>query len=149
MSSVRTRILEAVCDALRVGEAGGSARPAHLTVHRMKQTPIESDELPALAVYPLSVGGALGAIDSMTNSMEVRIEARCKVGKLSPDEAIDPLLVWIQKAIKADDTFEGIASQCIEGGITYDEEIMETGFAAASYDWTVVFFTTENDPEEQ
>lgn len=152
MSSIRQQVLDEIVSMLKTNSA--YARPNGLRTHRMLQVPIDADELPAIVVYPMQFTpfgvGEGGHVDTNLNQLVVRLECRAKISpSQSPDEAIEPLLVYAQKVIKSDESLGGIASICTEGGIQYDFEIAEAGFAAAAYDWTVDFFTDEQDPEAQ
>lgn len=153
-ATVTSRIMAALKTALEVSQVTGGdstvTKPTGLTVHRFLQIPVESDDLPAICIYPAQSGAELTHINENLNRLTLWVEHRGEIpANTAPDEAVDALRIWSHRCIKTDDTLGGLASQCIEGDTQWDEAVQEDGYASCRTAWTVEYWTTENDPRQQ
>lgn len=154
MSSARNQAVAALVTAHGVAQVTGGAstvtRPTGLNVHRFRQTPIDNDDLPAQVIYLVQNDPTLSHIDQNLNLVQVAIEHRIRLAEGDiPDDEIDVLLTWSHRCIKKDETLGGLVSQIREGETTWDEEVLEAGYAAARTIWTMELFSAENDPRQQ
>lgn len=147
MASRRELILQAVVAAL-----GASSKPTGVAVHRYRTRPLERDALPALVVYPAVREGAVAETitrldhdDALERALRVRVEIRAE-GE-PPDEALDPLYVWVVKSLRADPTLGGLAQDLEEEAVSFDAAERDAVYAAAAVDFHVTYYTSEDDPE--
>lgn len=148
MASKRDSIIAAVVTALGVASVGGTTKPTGLDVHRMRTRPIQADALPAMVVFWL--GDEAPSPDATSRTMRsTRIAVECRVAHpgTNPDAALDPLLVWATKAVLADHTLGGLASEVEEGRSYPDLGDQGEAVAAAAIEFVVKYQTTWNDPE--
>ena len=147
--SKREQILRALVDLWNEG-----SRPDGLTVHRSPARPIQSDELPALAVSmdPGSDDAAervvrLDHSPGVERIMRVRAEIRTAGADVdSLHDETDEIYVWVIEQVALDRTLDGLCEDIVE---------VEGDFAAAEADMTyqaqgvgfdVTYFTSEDDP---
>src|SRR5689334_1101705 len=103
-TSIRNQIFVAIDNLLMA--TGG---PTGLTVHRERTRPIEKDSLPAILLYadddiPKPLAGQQYKAPLTERQLGLVCECRA-MGTLSisPEEALDPLLVWATKQIVANE----------------------------------------------
>jgi hypothetical protein len=148
-ASIREQIITALVAAL---SAGGGGSPSGLTVHRERTRPIETDSLPAIMVYfdddvPKPLAGQTYRAPLTERQLSLALEARAAgSASLSPDEALDPVLVWAAQAIRADETFGGLASGVEEGRTVWASKEGDTLVAAAKWNVTIKYRTSRLDP---
>lgn len=147
MSSRRLLIRNALIDALEAATAGGMTKPRGVTVHAMRTRPLEHEHLPALVVYTAREHPELHASGASERTAEFWVEARAKLNGDDPDTALDPLLVWIVKAILVDQTLGQLVSLTEEGDTVFDLELKDGGYAAAAIKITSQHSTSDKDPE--
>ena len=141
-------MLAAVATAMEVAAVSGTTKPAGLTVHRMRDRPLNVESLPAIVVY---WGGDLDptpdVTDLLTRTARVLLEVRVKQAGAPPDSVLDPLLVWAVKAMMADYTLSGASVDMEE--LRSDPNLTERieGLAAAVVEFHVRYRTTYKDPE--
>jgi hypothetical protein len=148
-TSIREQIVAAVVAAL---SAGGGGSPAGLTVHRERTRPIEIDSLPAIMVYfdddvPKPLAQQVYRAPLTERQLSLSLEARAAGSEsVSPDEALDPVLVWAAQAIRADETFGGLANGVEEGRTVWASKEGDTVVAAAKWGITIKYRTSRLDP---
>lgn len=143
MSSMREQVLLAVVAALD----GHGAKPEGTTVHRWRTRPVEQDELPAAVVYQVREATQDRATALLDRTLRVRVEARVRAVGESPDQALDPLLTWIVRAMTEDPKFGGVAADTTEQETTWDAADLDRILGAAAVDFDIQYQTTRQDPE--
>lgn len=154
-ASIREQVLIAIVTALGASTARSSnpvSPPAGLTVHRERTRAIEVDSLPAILVYaddgvPKPLAGQVYASPLTEHELTVALECRAQGSSaVSPDAALDPVLVWAALAIFADERFGGLASGVEEGRTVWNSHEGDVPIASAKYSITVRFRTSRLDP---
>jgi hypothetical protein len=146
MSSIREQIMTALVAAL---SAGG---PAGLTVHRNRTRPIEVDSLPAIMVYaddevPKPLAGATYKAPLTERQLSVALECRAQGStSVSPDEALDPVLVWAAQTVLANEQFGGLANGVEEGRTVWASREGDVPVASAKWSITIRYRTSRLDP---
>jgi hypothetical protein len=146
--SKREQILRALVELWDEG-----SKPDGLTVHRSPARPIQSDELPALAVSMDPGSDAAERVVRLDHSpgveriMRVRAEIRTAGADVdSLYDETDEIYVWVIEQVALDRTLDGLCEDIVE---------VEIGFAAGEADMTyhaqgvgfdVTYFTSEDDP---
>ena len=147
MSSIREQIVSSLVALL---EAEGA--PEGLTVHRERTRPIEADSLPALLIYceddePAATDRQTFRSPLVERSLHVVVEARSRVtSPLSPDQALDPLLVWTAQQILQNETMGGLAIGAIEGKANWISKETDVVLAAAIANYHIRYRTSRLDP---
>jgi hypothetical protein len=149
MPSRRELVMQAIVAVL---DAPG--KPEGVTVHRSRHIPIERDELPALVVYRARppVGGRSEEVirpdhdTQVERRLNVRIEAR--VTSANPEPALDPLYLWVVKALREDPTLGGLVLDLQEQGSDTDAAELGKPVGAEGIDFEATYITDENNPEE-
>jgi hypothetical protein len=147
LASIREQIVIALVAALNA--EGG---PAGLTVHRERTRPIEIDSLPAIMVYndddvPKPLAAQVYAAPLTERRLSVAMECRAAGSSgISPDQALDPILVWAAEAVFADEHFGGLASSVEEGRTVWSSKETDTPIAAAKWNVTIKYRTARTDP---
>ena len=148
-TSIREEIVAALVAALT---AGGGGSPVGLTVHRERTRPIEVDSLPAIMLYfdddvPKPLGQQTYRAPLTERQLSLALEARAAgSASVSPDEALDPVLNWALQAIRADETFGGLANGVEEGRTVWASKEGDTLVAAAKLSITIKYRTSRLDP---
>jgi hypothetical protein len=152
-SSIRERIAAALVAALGAAQTpDGYAAPAGLTVHRERTRPIEVDSLPAILVYfeddpPRAFDKQQFRSPLAERDVAVALECRAQgSASASPDEALDPVLVWAVKAGFADETFGGLAMGAREGKANWRSRELDVPVAAATLRFSIRYRTSRLDP---
>ncbi len=143
--SRRTEILAAIQSALE-----GAGLPVGTTVHRSRTRPIEKDSLPALVLYLLdeSTESKSSGGYQARRAARIRVECRTKVeDDTPPDDAIDPLVSHVVRAVLADPRQGGLAHKTEETGTTWDAAEDDELYAAAAVDFTLDYITAAGDPD--
>ncbi len=143
--SRRSEILVALEAALN-----GAGLPGGATVHRSRTRPIEKDALPALVLYLLdeSTEAKSSGAYKARRAMRVRVECRTTAdADTAPDDAVDPLLSHVVRAILADPRQGGLAVKTEETGTTWDAAEDDLLYAAAAVDFTLDYITAAGDPD--
>jgi hypothetical protein len=131
--------------------AGGAGSPAGLTVHRERTRPIEIDSLPSIMVYaeddpPKELGGQTYA-PLTERSCTVALECRAQgSSSVSPDAALDPVLVWATITTLANERFGGLASGAQEGPTVWSSREGDVPVASAKLNFTIKYRTSRLDP---
>jgi hypothetical protein len=150
MPSRRNQLLAAIAAALN-----GPGKPAGVTVHRSRQRPMDADTLPAIVVYALEDDAQSQAISpsgpQILSRLGVGMECRAAVtGDVPYDEALDPLLTWAVQAVKADETFGGLADMVDIGRTEWAEPAdLDRTYAAARLRIEVQYRYRADDPEQE
>ena len=145
--SIREQIVSALVALL---EAEGA--PDGLAVHRERTRPIETDALPALLVYceddePTATDRQTFRSPLVERSLHVIVEARARVtSPLSPDQALDPILVWTATQIMQNETMGGLAIGAVEGKTTWISKEADVVLAAAIANYHIRYRTSRLDP---
>jgi hypothetical protein len=145
--SIREQIFPAIQTLL---EASGG--PAGLTVHRERTRPIEKETLPAVLLYadddnPKPLGGQQYKAPLTERQLSLVCECRAKgTLSISPDTALDPLIVWVTKQIVGNEQFGGLANGVDEQRTVWISREGEVPVAAAAIHFTVKYRTARADP---
>ena len=132
--------------------AGGAGSPAGLTVHRERTRPIEIDSLPAIMLYadddvPKPLGQQIYAAPLTERQFSLGLECRAQGStSVSPDEALDPVLVWAAKTVLANEKFGGLANGVEEGRTVWSSREGDAPVASAKLSFTIKFRTSRLDP---
>jgi hypothetical protein len=146
-TSIREQIITALVAAL---SAGGS--PSGLTVHRERTRPIEIDSLPAIMVYadddvPKPLAGQTYRAPLTERQLSVALECRAQGStSVSPDEALDPVLVWAAQTVLANEQFGGLANGVEEGRTVWASREGDVPVASAKWSITIRYRTSRLDP---
>ena len=149
MSSIREQIVVALVAALG---GGGTGSPAGLTVHRERTRPIEADSLPAIMLYadddvPKTLGQQVYASPLTERHLTLALECRAQgTNSVSPDEALDPVLVWAAQTVLANERFGGLASGVEEGRTVWNSREGDVPVASAKLSFTIRYRTSRLDP---
>jgi hypothetical protein len=146
-TSIREQVMTAVEAAL--GAAGG---PPDLTVHRERTRAIEADSLPAILFYaadeqPKPLGNE--AYRAPLTERQLSLEVQCRAlgtSALSPDQTLDPLIVWALQQMFSDETFGGLANGVEETRTVWFSKEGDQPVAAATIHLTVKYRTSRTDP---
>lgn len=126
--------------------------PAGITVHRERTRPIELDALPAILIYADDeVPKPLGAqtYKAPLTERQISISVQCRAigdNETSPDEALDPILVWALQAAFADESFGGLANGVEEERTVWSSREGDQAVAAATIHLTIKYRTSRLDP---
>lgn len=153
-NSIRELILEAIVANLSDPSSG----IANLSVHRMRTRPLEDDQLPAILIYseddePKPLAGQTFQAPLVERQLVIYLEYRA-IGSstVSPDQALDPLIVWGTKTMVANEKFVSIAYPgglgmgVVEGKTAWMSKEGDRILAAASTQWIVKYRTSRLDP---
>ncbi|MBZ5700255.1 MAG: hypothetical protein LAN84_00250 [Acidobacteriia bacterium] len=148
-ASIREQIMVALVAALG---AGGAGSPPGLTVHRERTRPIEIDSLPAILIYadddvPKTLGQQTYAAPLTERQFSLTLECRAQGSNgISPDEALDPVLVWAATTVLANERFGGLASGVDEGRTAWSSREGDVPVASAKLSFTIRYRTSRLDP---
>lgn len=149
MATIRNQILDAIASKLN-----GAEKPAGLTVERFPVYNLEERSLPHVCVRPgredvNRPSDKLRAYPVRERILSVRIECRVQVGlNESPDEALDPFVAWVTKALSEDPTFGKLATSTEEVGIEWESDEMDSRFGLATITFSVNYTTNASDQEK-
>lgn len=148
--SIRRRILENRVAALSAASVGGTTKPASLEVHRFLTRQVNHGSLPDQVVYPANEPTEERATSALDRRFRVRVLSRVKVtAGTTPDDALDELITWAEKAFGADETCGGLAFKTTPVGVAWDAEERHDEFAQAVSEFEIHYQTTRGDPESQ
>jgi hypothetical protein len=146
VSSIREQIMVALVAAL---DTGG---PSGLTVHRERTRAIEVDSLPAIMIYadddvPKTLGQQVYAAPLTERQFSLALECRAQGStSVSPDEALDPVLVFAAQTVLANEQFGGLASGVEEGRTVWSSREGDAPIATAKLNFTIRYRTSRLDP---
>jgi hypothetical protein len=146
-NSIREQIMTALAAALAAGGA-----PAGLTVHRERTRPVETDSLPAVMLYaedeqPKPLGGDAYRAPLTERQLSIGLQCRAKGATgVSPDQALDPILVWAMKTVLANEAFGGLANGVEENRTVWSSREGDDPVAAATVHFTIKYRTSRLDP---
>jgi hypothetical protein len=153
-SSIRLGIIGALVSALGASTVGSLTAPAGLTVLRERTRPIETDSLPSIFAY--FEDDQVKPFDQQTYRSpfvirELAVAAECRAQgsqsqSLTPDQALDPILVWCVLAGLADETFGGLALGAIEHRTGWKSREADVPVAAATLHFSIRYRTSRLDP---
>jgi hypothetical protein len=147
LSSIREQIM-----VLLVAALGASGKPSGLTVHRERTRPIETDSLPAIMVYadddaPKPLSQQVYAAPLTERQFSLALECRAQgSGSVSPDAALDPVLVWAVQTMVTGERFGGLASGVEEGRTVWSSREGDVPVASAKLSFTIRYRTSRLDP---
>lgn len=147
MPSIREQILVALAGYLAAGSP-----PAGLTVHRERTRPIEIDSLPAIMLYaedeqPKNLGGETYRAPLTERQLSIGLQCRAKgSASVSPDAALDPVLVWAIKTVMGNEAFAGLANGVEEDRTVWSSREGDDPIAAATVHFTIKYRTSRLDP---
>lgn len=146
-ASIRNQIFVAIENVLTA--TGG---PTGLTVHRERTRPIEKETMPAILLYadddiPKPLAGQ--QYKAPLTERQLGLVCQCRAQgtlSISPDEALDPLIVWATKQIVGNEQFGGLANGVDEQRTVWISREGEVPVAAAAIHFTVKYRTARADP---
>lgn len=150
MSTIREQIIVALVAALNAAAPGSGI--TGLTIHRERTRPIETDSLPAVLVYfdddvPKPLGQQIYRAPLTERQLTLAVECRAQgSASISPDAALDPLLIFVFSTVRADVTLGGLASEFEEGKTQWNSREGDVPIAAARLSFTVRYRTSRLDP---
>lgn len=145
--SIREQIMAALVTALSSGGA-----PAGLTVHRERTRPIETDSLPAIMLYaedekPRNLAGQAYRAPLAERQLSIGLQCRAKGAlNVSPDAALDPVLVWAMQTVMKNETFGALANGVEEDRTVWSSREGDDPIAAATVHYTIKYRTSRLDP---
>ena len=126
--------------------------PSGLTVHRERTRAIEVDSLPAIMIYadddvPKTLGQQVYAAPLTERQFSLALECRAQGStSVSPDEALDPVLVFAAQTVLANEQFGGLASGVEEGRTVWSSREGDAPIATAKLNFTIRYRTSRLDP---
>jgi hypothetical protein len=151
-SSIRLQIIAAVAAALGAASVGGFAAPTGLTIFRERTRPIETDSLPSIFPYfeddePRPFDKQQFRSPLLERHLAIAFECRAQgSGSITPDQALDPILVWAVRGGFVDETFGGLAIGVTEGRTAWKSREADVPIAAATLHFTIHYRTSRLDP---
>ena len=146
MSSIREQIAEQVVELLSV--PGGPA----LTVHRERTRPIEKDKFPAILVYfeddeptPLMKQRFQAPLTERHLNLVLELRTVPDSGS-APDEAIDPLYLWVIAQLLPNERLSGLAMGITEGPMKWTSTEADRVYAGAALHLVIHYRTSRIDP---
>lgn len=150
MSSIQSRIVDFVVGTSCLTKVSGL--PSGLVVGRGTGAPVQLANNPRIDVYvgperTQPVGQQHGG-NPMLRFVTLVLECRA-VGGSSPDLAVDPIKVWAETRMYADETMGGIAAGVVGLIVEQDNRRMDKSYALATMAFEVRYVTTRGNPEAQ
>jgi hypothetical protein len=130
----------------------GTSGITGLTVHRERTRPIEIDSLPAILIYadddvPKPLAQQVYAAPLTERQFSLALECRAQGSSIvSPDGALDPVLVWAAKTVLTNERFGGLASGVEEGRTMWSSREGDVPVASAKLSLTIRYRTSRLDP---
>ena len=148
MASIKNQIVDYVVSTSCLATVSGL--PSGLTIRRGNLIPTTQARLPEVCVYvgPEISWNPVGVRRSgnpVLRAFRLICEIRC-TGAI-PDEALDPLEVWVEKRLFADETFGGLATGIIGWGVEQDARQSDQSYAVATVFADVEYTTQRGLPE--
>lgn len=117
-----------------------------VNVHRDDLLPIESDQLPAVVVIPISDKpkdpDEIDSLQRQTRILTVRFEIRATG---TPTSAIiNPFAIAIGKAIMADPSIGGLALRSVYNQLQYIGEVADNQYAGGLLEYDFHYFSNPN-----
>lgn len=118
-------------------------------VYETRAVPLRGLELPAIAVFtlqePVDSASKNTAPRELTRNLQLVIEANVKAGQ-NVDDAIDAMALEIERAIDADETFGGVASDAVLSNTEMDtDERGDQLIGVLTLTYAVTYFTRPCD----
>ena len=150
MSSIQSRIVDFVVGTSCLTASSG--KPSGLVVARGNGLPVQAVNTPRIDVYvgperTQPVGQQHGG-NPMVRWVTLLLECRA-VGGSSPDLALDPIKVWAETRLYADERMGGIAAGVTGLMVDQDNRQMDQSYALATMQFEVRYVTTRGNPEAQ
>jgi tRNA threonylcarbamoyladenosine modification (KEOPS) complex Pcc1 subunit len=124
-------------------------KPTGLNVHRQRAVPIDTDLLPALAVYQrqevVDTAPGRGPSRVSRRKMQIGVEVRIDAGATSADQALDSYLRWVVLAVCSDPRRSTLAHDTTELGTEWDQETRSSRLALATTVFLVEYVTSASD----
>lgn len=153
--TIRRRVLEevkALLDASEkpeVGTAGVQGSTATPTVHRSRSTPLEDDDLPAVAVFAVEDQVLEEDMEGLEHRFRVAVEARVKTKdelQEPADDLLEELVGWVVPVLMADPTLGGTIRRLRYTGVEWAPgRILNQGFGAAQVLFEPRFSAPDDD----
>lgn len=150
MSSYESRIVDYVVGTSCLTFATG--KPAGLLVGRGTAVPVQDGKHPRMDVYVERGSARKLASGHPSTPMDrtVRLIIECRaVGGTSPDLALDPLKVWVEQRIYADETMGGLAAEVLGWDAENDTRQLDRTYAMATIAVEIRYVTARGNPESQ
>lgn len=131
--------------------AAAPGAPSGLTIHRERTRPIETDSLPAIMVYADDEAPKEFAQQTYSplTERQFALVLNCRAqgsSGVSPDEALDPVLVLAAQTVFANEQFGGLANGAEEGRTVWSSREGDALVAAAKMNFTIRYRTSRSDP---
>lgn len=150
MASIKHRIVDYVISASCLDHATG--KPAGLAVERGRTRPVNADATPRIAVYvgpEMAEGvGQRHTGTPMRRQVTLYLEIRATGGP-SPDEVLDPIAVWAEQRIFADEYMGGLAAGVVGWRVEQDARASDQTYSLATIAVDVLFVAVRGNPESQ
>ena len=124
-------------------------KPTGLNIHRQRAVPIDTDLLPAAAVFQIQEtvekgpGRSVGYVSR--RKMQIGVEVRIDAGSTSADQALDSYLRWVVLAVCSDPRRSTLAHDTLELGTQWDQETRSSRLALATVVFQVDYVTSASD----
>jgi len=143
MASVRSQILSAIVAAL-----GGTGKPTGLTVSRFGIEAVESEALPYMSVrLAEEQSKAIDGRNGLGMERTLMVDIECRAAGDEPDDAVDPLIVWVTEALQDDRSLGGLATDLEEIGLEWSAEDAMENLGLAVVRIRVDYDTDRNNQE--
>ena len=151
MPSIRLQIFEQIAVLLNA-----TGKPTTLkTVSHERTHPIETADLDAILIYadddaPKPLAGQEYKAPLTERQLSIICECRALgTESITPEQALDPLLVWTLQQIIGNETFDGLANGVVEQRTVWLSREGEKPIAAAAIHFTVKYRTARADPTKK
>ena len=121
-------------------------KPAELNVHRNRTLPFDEDQLPAAVIYLGNevIQPAHGKEGKVSEHL-LPVSVEIRVADDTPDVALDPYIVWANRAIMSDPKLGGYAITTMLTGISRTAELLDKSYGGARMDFLVQFRARKAD----
>lgn len=143
MSTIRDQIIEAAIAKLNTSTPVGVP-----TATRLRMTPYEPEELPAINVFPVreevrsDPAGRFGPVVMRSMTFRVLLHARGS-DTVSPDKALDDMAAWVSHL--GGQQFGGLAIDTEESSLEWLYEEEDFAYSSLAIDFRVDFKTLKSD----
>jgi hypothetical protein len=155
MGSIREQVVTAAIATLSGAEVTGDPpKPAGLNVHRERNRPIEKDTMPAILVYlkeeesePIGQQRRAPLTEEVLSLM---LESRASgSGSASPDQALDPVLVWAVYRLLKNESLGGLANGIDKVRTSWNSKEGDVTLASATTHFRIRYRTSRIDPRSR
>jgi hypothetical protein len=146
LQSLRDQIVTAFCDALK---SEGTPCP----IFRSLTQPLHRDDsIPGIVVTPATEAIAVGARQNQLRTLTLKVV--CVWGSPDTDDEtidqkVEALTSWVESAIRADETFGGLALLAVVKQIAWHVEAIDEDYIGAEMMVEILYCTARNAPNIQ